>query len=52
MEYLSDILMGAGVIIATGLVAYYYERRRENKVVYVKGYGEGRYKEEKYGKDS
>lgn len=49
MEYLSDILLGAGVIIATGLIAYRYERRREDKVVRVKGYGASRYKEDRYG---
>lgn len=48
MEYLSDILLGAGVIIATGLIAYYYERRREN-VVRVKGYGASKYSEDNYG---
>lgn len=47
-SYLSDILMGAGVIIATGLIAYHYERRR-NKPVYVKGYGASKYKEDTYG---
>ena len=29
MEYLSDILLGAGVIIATGLIAYHYEGSRD-----------------------
>ena len=48
MEYLSDILMGAGVIIATGLIAYHYERRRD-KVVRVKGYGASKYSEDNYG---
>ena len=48
MEYLSDILVGAGVIIAAGLIAYHYERR-ENKVVRVKGYGQAKYKEDRYG---
>ena len=40
---LEDILVGAGVIIVTGLVAYFYERRRDDKVIRVKGYGASKY---------